>query len=859
MLPSLDSVKSILSGLAFFRRKKSDVLQPEGNTFPGSSGGLSEIIGRVVALTKTGSAGICSGMDEVLRRDVFSEPASDERHTFVVLCYGRFISDNVLDAVSYHLKYGCRAVIFIDERDEYPASLKNKLNRLASFASVKVINIAGFGGEKKGIVPDFKEAKGLIFSDTSHAEVLYYASRIINTEFVTLLNAADRINPRSFIAFLNRIINGNSQADVFIPESIIQDIPDYVITMSVVHGYIHNGMSDQATADDSTGILKRSNPESVSDKFSRKAVLFSRLLAHCRNQWSVADFSGMTFKTKVFAEALSRIDRTQNVLLSYEILKQFKAPDVLIYDNPLLIDRLPVKNVSLYDIGDVVNYIVRESGWDFSGKPVTGNGKIDALINYRSQLDYTVCDTDSNSNSGFDSGSGACIDYGSNLSSDSDEKNTEMLFRFLDTAVSDIYNCNLQNIKRAWLYTAVAYVFYLAEINGMQTYTEKWKSMLHKSMGFSQKLTNTEIQRYAELFIHSLIKKGTSDVFVVENIGMLDIYNSVFFELLTDKYYVDYLIKRSNFDYYHFNNLIVKMHTRAANLTIGSGSLSREMLTDDDNHLTLWHGLGWMKKTEVIPEKFTVGRIVCSSEYCVERYRKHFFAEKALGLGSVQTDILLNQNFVNKYRKEIRVKYSVPDDARIIIFAPTFRIGKDYQYYDLRMDIELLAAELEKHNLYVITKKHHILNAVFIDKGIDTSGVHTSANNHFIVDEEYDFYQLVVAGDCFATDYSSSMYYAFIMNLPVFLYAPDVDEYKSGPNGFEIDYPDIVPVPFVAEPSPEKFISAYYESLDIPRTERYQAYRKDNVGACDGRVGEKVLEYIKDNYFSGKYTRQQVS
>ena len=92
-------------------------------------------------------------MDEVLRRDVFSDPDPEERHTFAVLCYGRFISDNVLDAVSYHLKYGCRAVIFTDERDEYPASLKNKLNRLASFASVKVINIAGFSGGRLA-VPD---------------------------------------------------------------------------------------------------------------------------------------------------------------------------------------------------------------------------------------------------------------------------------------------------------------------------------------------------------------------------------------------------------------------------------------------------------------------------------------------------------------------------------------------------------------------------------------------------------------------------------------------------------------------------------------------------------------------------------
>ena len=812
MLPSLDSFKSILSGRAFFKSRKS-VVNPAGNALSGSSGCLSEIIDRVVALTRTGSAGICSGMNEVLKRDVFSDPDPEERHTFAVLCYGRFISDNVLDAVSYHLKYGCRAVIFTDERDEYPTSLKNKLNRLASFASVKVINIAGFSGDRNEVISDFKEAKGLIFSDARHAEVLYYASRIINTEFVTLLNAADRINPRSFISSLDRIINAGSPAYVYIPECIIQDTPESAVSVS---DDIQNDISSKAKSEDCSGKPQKNVIEDVSCKLS-------------------------------VADVLKRIDRTQNVLLSYEILTQFKASDVLIYDNPLLIDRLPVKNVSLYDIGDVVNYIVRESGWELSGKPMTGNGNINSLLNYQSLLDYSVGNTVSE----YDS------DLNSNLSSDSVVKKAEMLFLFLDTAVNDIYNCNLQNIKRAWLYTAVAYVFYLAEINGMQTYTEKWKSMLHKSMGFSQKLTNTEIQRYAELFIQSLIKKGTSDVFVVENIGMLDIYNSVFFEMLTDKYRVDYLIKRSNFDYYHFNNMIVKMHTRAATLTIGSGSLSREMLSGDENHLTLWHGLGWMKKTEVIPEKFTVGRIVCSSEYCVERYRKHFLTEKALGLGSVQTDVLLNQDFVNKYRQEIRVKYAIPDDAGIIVFAPTFRIGKNYQYYDLGMEVESLAAELKKHNLYVITKKHHILNAVFMDKGIDTSGVHTSSDNHFIVDEEYDFYQLVAAADCFATDYSSSMYYAFIMNLPVFLYAPDVEEYKAGPNGFEIDYPDIVPVPFVAEPSPERFVAAYYDSLDIPHTERYQVYRKDNVGACDGRVGEKVLEYIRDNYFSGKYTKQQ--
>ena len=110
-----------------------------------------------------------------------------------------------------------------------------------------------------------------------------------------------------------------------------------------------------------------------------------------------------------------------------------------------------------------------------------------------------------------------------------------------------------------------------------------------------------------------------------------------------------------------------------------------------------------MKKTVVKPEKFTVGDIVCSSEYCAPRYKEHFFAHDAIPLGSVQTDKLFDETFRNDTRKAIREKYGLTEKDRVIFFAPTFRIGESHQYYDFGMDIDELAEELAKNNLYLIT------------------------------------------------------------------------------------------------------------------------------------------------------------
>lgn len=426
-------------------------------------------------------------------------------------------------------------------------------------------------------------------------------------------------------------------------------------------------------------------------------------------------------------------------------------------------------------------------------------------------------------------------------------EDTDNLLKKLWYSVQDLYaNYELSKIQRFFLFAMVSYVMYLCERNSFDT--ETWKEKFNKIFDFGVPLKAKETQRMLNVFLPILFQKKDNDLFIVENVGMSDIKNSKFFELAQQNFKIDYQLKRSNFDYYDFNNMIIKMHSKSSKLTIASGSLNRNMLSEGDRHLTLWHGLGWMKKTVVKPDKFTVGDIVCSSEYCAPRYKEHFFASNALPLGSVQTDKLFDDTFRKECNKVIRETHGIPEEAKIIFFAPTFRIGKKHHYYDFGMDINALAEELAKNNVYLITKKHHVFESLMRDKGIDASGVYTSDNKHFIVDEHFDFNQLICACDAFATDYSSGMYYAFAIDVPVFLYAIDVDEYVHGPNGLEIEYPKSVPVPFVGEPSIQKFMQAFKDSLSSVNTAEYKAYKNDNVGACDGHVGEKIVDYIQKNY-----------
>lgn len=511
---------------------------------------------------------------------------------------------------------------------------------------------------------------------------------------------------------------------------------------------------------------------------------------NCRQDWSLSGISGVIFRSVFLIKALSTLDTDRNLFLLERIISSASDTGISIFNDSYLFNKILTHEISLNDISVAAKETVLEI-----------------------------------EKSGFDG------------------DKAEKILRNYNVIVRDLFNCtDAAVLKKALIFASTGYVLFYCEQHKLDV--EKWKELLSKSLDFCHKLTYRDVYDMICRILPVLIAENQSDVFVIENTGMRDIRNSRFFNLLSEKYSVDYQVKKAYVDYYPLNNLIIKMHSRSARLTLSSAGLNKSMYYYSDRHITLWHGLGWLKKTVFYPQNNSVGTIVCSSKACEDGYKEHFHADRAIGLGCVQTDKLFDKSFLGTSREKIHQKYNIPEDNKIIFLAPTFRIGEKGHYYNFGMNIDELAQRLKEHNLYLITKRHHVFIEALRSTGKDSSGVYNSQNGRFIIDESCDITELMAACDCFVTDYSSSMYYAFVLNRPIFLYATDIEAYKNGPNGFEINYPDDIPLPLVDKPNIDDFISGYYRSLNVPNTPAYQEYRKYNVNDCDGRVDEKVMEYL---------------
>ena len=378
--------------------------------------------------------------------------------------------------------------------------------------------------------------------------------------------------------------------------------------------------------------------------------------------------------------------------------------------------------------------------------------------------------------------------------------------------------------------------------------TEEWRQIIYR---FCVLFDFDQITKKA--FVHNIHKKAVTSIIpvekntvaVLETDFMLDLKES-FVPALEKHYKVIYESKPQYYDYHFFYCMVMRTEIQPAQYVISSNDMYK-FITSGKQVIILWHGLGMLKEVaEADRVKYPMNYMVNSSKSCVEPYATSFHMpiDKVLPLGQVQTDILFDKSYLNSCRKSICELYSIPENAQIVFFAPTFRNGKTTKYYDFGIDIDQLSIELAKRNIYIITKKHHVFSHIMRDKGIDTSGVKNSQNGHFIVDEKHTFVELICASDKFITDYSSGLFYALIRDLPIILYAPDVKSYQEGPNGFMIKYPSDIPAPFVGEPNESLLIKAITDSDGIQNSDAYKKFKETHVGSCDGNVAQKLLDYL---------------
>lgn len=149
-----------------------------------------------------------------------------------------------------------------------------------------------------------------------------------------------------------------------------------------------------------------------------------------------------------------------------------------------------------------------------------------------------------------------------------------------------------------------------------------------------------------------------------------------------------------------------------------------------------------------------------------------------LRVGSPRCDILINDR--DECRSKVRKKYHLPEEVKILMYAPTFRggsqdtereIGISHCFPDYK---KLIMALDEKFGgkWYIFLRMHPQLVARKLYKFGVKEGV-------VDVSEIDDMYELLAGCDGFMTDYSSAAFDAMVMRIPVFLYGEDYIEYQK--------------------------------------------------------------------------------
>ena len=203
-------------------------------------------------------------------------------------------------------------------------------------------------------------------------------------------------------------------------------------------------------------------------------------------------------------------------------------------------------------------------------------------------------------------------------------------------------------------------------------------------------------------------------------------------------------------------------------------------------------------------------------------------------------------------------------DSRVILFAPTFRGdgNKDAHYPKDVFDVNRFMEEMPENTVCIV--KHHpfVHQPVTVEPRWQDRVLDLTGQDHIN--------DLMLVSDLLITDYSSSVFEAALLELPMLFYAFDQEEYMAS-RDFYFAYEEMVPGPVKKTfrsmtKKAAKMIDAQWnpadEALDndfsgkgssdegIKEGEKMNRFREAFLSALDGHSTERISKYIKDNYLS---------
>lgn len=231
-----------------------------------------------------------------------------------------------------------------------------------------------------------------------------------------------------------------------------------------------------------------------------------------------------------------------------------------------------------------------------------------------------------------------------------------------------------------------------------------------------------------------------------------------------------------------------------------------------------------------------ISYMISPSQYCTDRFISAFDLKKFNKEGVVLTNGYPRNDYLflvtDKECEEIKEKFGIGKDKKVILYAPTFRDNKYSAKEGFKIENYMNFDELRNtfgENCVILFRTHY-----FISGRIDFSKYQGFV---YDVSNIEDVNELYVISDILVTDYSSVFFDYGNLKRPIVFYMYDYDEYKNNLRDFYIDVSEL-PGPIVKD--------------------KDQLVRAIQNGLYDFNVDEKYLQFNKKyNYLDGRTTSRK--
>jgi CDP-glycerol glycerophosphotransferase (TagB/SpsB family) len=214
-------------------------------------------------------------------------------------------------------------------------------------------------------------------------------------------------------------------------------------------------------------------------------------------------------------------------------------------------------------------------------------------------------------------------------------------------------------------------------------------------------------------------------------------------------------------------------------------------------------------------------------------------------VGVPRSDVFFDATYIAEARARIRTQYGIPENKRVVLFAPTFRgNGQKSATYDFELIDWQKLGDAIGEDAAVLVKMHP-----FVRKYPEELAANPAFTN---VSDNREINDLLFAADLLVTDYSSVIFEYALLRRPTIFHVPDLAEFQSS-RDFYYPFEDYLFGPETTT-TDELIAAITTAALDAEKLDRFTTYFMD---ACRGdSTARFVKELIADRALAPKARRQ---